>query len=191
MRYRCLSQQQFSIEPYTVVPIREEDILLIKEWRNEQMEVLRQNAKLTDEGQKRYYVEAIKPSFDHENPRLILFSYLRDNQCIGYGGLTNVDWAAKRAEISFLLDTARTHAVEQYQVDFAVFLELMKQVAFRDIGLNRLFTETFDIRPHHLAVIEKAGFCLEGRMKQHAWADSRLVDSLIHGYLKEYYNAKK
>lgn len=187
MKYACLADKQYSYLSYAVVPIRREDMLLIKEWRNEQIDVLRQARPLTDEDQRRYYEEAVLPTFTEAEPRMLLFSYLLDGRLIGYGGLTNLDWVNKRAEISYLLETARSSEQdrERYEADFSAFLTLMKRIAFRELKLNRLFTETFDIRPWHVAVLEKNGFRPEGRMRQHVRIRGVYVDSLIHGCLAE------
>jgi RimJ/RimL family protein N-acetyltransferase len=183
--YKCLKNQSFTKKEYTITPIREIDILLIKSWRNEQMKVLRQNRLLTDEDQRTYFRTVILPSFLEEKPKIILFSYLFEKVCIGYGGLTNIDWQSCRAEVSFLLDTKRIHNVKQYQKDFSTFLSLMKKMAFDELHFHRLFTETYDIRPHHIEVLEKSGFIFEGRMKDHVKIEDRYVDSLLHGCLKE------
>lgn len=187
MKYACLADKQYSYLAYAVVPIRREDMLLIKEWRNEQIDVLRQARPLTDEDQRRYYEEAVLPTFTEAEPRMLLFRYLLDGRLIGYGGLTNLDWVNKRAEISYLLETARSSEQdrERYEADFSAFLTLMKRIAFGELKLNRLFTETFDIRPWHVAVLEKNGFRPEGRMRQHVRIRGAYVDSLIHGCLAE------
>lgn len=182
--YRCLKQQVLEMDGYVLVPLREEDIWPIKEWRNAQIDVLRQKRPLMDEDQRRYYEEIVRPQFALPQPPQILFSYLRDGRCIGYGGLMNIDWDARRAEVSFLLDTSRTHDLDVYCRDFAVFLRMLKHIAFEQLDFHRLFTETYDIRPHHVAVLESNGFVPEGRMRDHVMIRGAYVDSLIHGCLK-------
>lgn len=190
MKYLCLNHGSYSSGEYSVTAIRELDIYLIKEWRNAQIAVLRQKRPLTNDRQKAYYNNVVRPSFEMGQPNIILFSYLLGSNCIGYGGLTNIDWNARRAEISFILDTDRIVDTRQYQQDFGAFLSLMKRIAFDELGLNRLFTETYDIRPWHVAVLENNGFEFEGRLKQHVYIEGRLVDSLMHGCLREQYDAK-
>ena len=72
-----------------------------------------------------------------------------------------------------------------------MFIRLIKKVLFEDLNFNRIFTETYDIRPHHISILEKNGFQLEGRMREHIQINNKFVDSLIHGFLKEYYHAQK
>jgi len=191
MKYICLKTNEYFIDNYFITPFREEDIFLIKKWRNEQLNILRQNKLLSDEEQKSYYENVIKPTFTQSNPKIILFSYLQDNECIGYGGLTNLDWISKRAELSFLLKTMRSYNNKMYEKDFSIYLKLIKSVAFEEINLNRLFTETFDIRPLHIKVLEKNGFELEGRLRQNVYIEGLFVDSLIHGLLRERYYAER
>jgi len=191
MAYQCLKAACYAIGKYSVTSLRYQDIFLVKQWRNDQIRVLRQNKVLSDGDQKNYYANVVEPSFRIKQPSIILFSYLYDKECIGYGGFTNIDWYSRRAEVSFLLNTARVSDPVQYEADFGTFLALLKQVAFGDLEWNRLYTETFDIRLHHTSILERNNFRYEGRMKQHAVVDERFVDSLIHGCLKEYYDAER
>lgn len=176
---------------YCITSLRECDILLIKNWRNEQIKILRQNKLLSDLEQLAYYHQTVIPSMNEDKPKMILVSYLLGGDCIGYGGLTNIDWVSHRAEISFLLNTERISNPSVYQQDFTVFLSLVKKLAFEVLGFNRLFTETYDIRPLHIETLISNGFQLEGRMKQHVFIDGKFYDSLIHGYIREYYHAKR
>lgn len=185
--YACLKNSLFQKKDYSIVSLRKEDIFKIKQWRNDQIDVLRQSRFLTDQDQLNYFENFVTPSFFEKNPKIILFSYLKENELIGYGGLTNNDWGNKRSEISFLLDTQRTGNDDIYGNDFFTFLDLMKEVAFSDMNFNRLFTETYDHRSFHISVLEKNGFRLEGRMKEHVFFNGKFVDSLIHGFLKSYY----
>jgi len=191
MNYKCLNKQTYNYKNFTVTPLREEDIYKIKDWRNEQMDALRQNNVLTDTEQYNYYSNVVKKSFLEEKPRIILFSLLENSNCIGYGGLTNIDWYSERVEISFLVETSRTKDNAVYEVSFLSFLELMKMVAFEELKFNRLFTETFDIRPLHISLLEKSGFLLEGRMREHVFIKDKFVDSLIHGFIKSQYEFKR
>ena len=190
MNYRQLSDNEYSYGAYRIIPIRESDMEPIRVWRNEQMDVLRQSRQLTEEDQRRYYSETVRESFEQPFPRIMLFSYLLEGHLIGYGGLTNIDWQNKRAEISYLLETARNNEAngQQYVSDFSGFLRLMKLVAFEHLAFNRVFTETYDIRPLHISVLENNGFVLEGRMRQHVHIQGKFMDSLIHGYLFEEYD---
>lgn len=186
--YNCLMHDSLVLEnspilklaSTTLVPFRYEDIFSVKDWRNAQMNVLRQKYLLTDTDQEEYYLNSILPSFSMKNPKQLLYSYLINDECIGYGGLVNLSWEDARAEVSFLLNPT----CKEYSQLFSDFLTLIKQLSFKHLKLNKIFTETFDIRPQHVSVLEENGFKLEGRLKKHTLIDGEYVDSLIHGCLK-------
>ena len=179
-KYRCLKNNYYTLNGYSIIPIRESDMELIRQWRNEQIEVLRQKYPIIKHVQERYYEKNIKPLFNEEKPNQILFSFLLNGELIGYGGLTNIEWESKRAETSFLLETRRANKPEKYSKEFSIFLDLVKRVAFEEMLFHKLFTETYDIRPIHINILEKNGFILEGRLKEHILIDGRYIDSLIH-----------
>lgn len=181
MKYACLTQQEFADRHYRMEPLRHEDIFLIKKWRNEQIDILRQNILLTDEMQKAYYENVIRPSFALQHPEQILFSYFKDGNFIGYGGMVHIDWKTRQAEVSFLVDTERSKNAADYEADFSHYLKLIKTAAFQDLGFKRLFTITYDIRPLHISVLEKSGFHKEKRLKDEMEINGKLVDVLIHG----------
>jgi carbamoyl-phosphate synthase large subunit len=184
--YECLKNAAYNFKEYSLVPLRKEDIFLIKKWRNEQIRILRQKHPLSDADQERYFKEVIQPTFTALRPEQILFSFLLQNKLIGYGGLVHIDWESKRAEVSFLLDTRRSNHLETHEHDFTVYLHLIKKVAFEDLHFHRLHTETFDIRDHHIAIMERNGFVREGRLKDHVMIDNEFVDSLVHGCLQNH-----
>lgn len=188
MNYTSLKNNFFTDGNYTIEPFREKDKLSIKEWRNQQMDVLRQKKVLTDEDQVNYYKNYIEPSFSQKYPGIILFSFLERDICIGYGGLTNIDWENLHVELSFLVNPDRLFNEDLYEEDFSMFIKFMKHVTFDELSFNRIFTETYDIRSHHINTLLQNGFQLEGRMREHIFINNKFADSLIHGFLKKDYN---
>jgi RimJ/RimL family protein N-acetyltransferase len=60
-------------------------------------------------------------------------------------------------------------------------------IAFEEIKFNKLTTETFDIRPITLDILNKNKFKLEGRLKKHVKIENHFYDSLLHGILRANY----
>ncbi|MGY3087532.1 RimJ/RimL family protein N-acetyltransferase [Hymenobacter sp. UYAg731] len=184
MTYRPLPQAEYRHKAYCLVPIRYEDRETIRAWRNAQLEVLRQAAPLSAEQQDTYFQRVVLPLFEQEKPGQLLFSLLCNDELVAYGGLVHLSWPDKRAEVSFLAEPARAADATTYRADFRAHLRLLGQVAFDNLKFNRLFTETYDIRPAHIAILEEAGFQLEGRLRQHIQlAPGTFTDSLMHGQL--------
>ncbi len=166
-----------------LVPTRESDLPLYRRWRNAQRDFLRQDKPLSAVDQLRWYRGVVVPSARAKRPPLAMFSLLEDGRCVGYAGLTYVSWPHKRAEVVFLVDTARLKDRKRYQDDFVWCLGELKALAFGKLGLKRLMMENHDLRPWHVAALERAGFKKEGRLRGHVVKGGRRIDSLIHGLL--------
>jgi len=187
MEYICLSRSNYNLNEYSISPYRAEDMFLIMNWRNEQIAVLRQNKLLTKDEQIQYYHNYIEPSFSQITPKQILFSFLFKNTCIGYGGLTNLDWVNKKAELSFLVETQRAKNDTIYKKDFSTFITLMKTICFEELNFNRLFTETYEFRKYHISILEENGFIYEGTLRQNVLFENKFINSHIHSIISQDY----
>lgn len=177
-KYACISQQIYSSERYSIVPIRDEDKYDIMQWRNEQIYHLRQAEPLTTERQEWYFGNVIPKLFEEAKPAQLLFSYLEDNICIGYGGLVHINWIDKHAEISFIMKTSLEK--DFFEFHWGTYLGLIEQVAFEELNLHKIFTYAFNIRPHLYAAIEKSNYQLEATLPGHCLFDGKFIDVLIH-----------
>ena len=139
---------------------------------------LRQSEPLTSSQQEKYFTQVLLPSFDHEQPAQILFSYLKNGECIGYGGLVHISWIDKRAEVSFIMDTQLEQ--EGFSDHWLMFLTILEEVAFCELDLHKIFTYAFDLRPHLYPVLEKAGFRKEAELPEHCRFDGRFYSVLLH-----------
>ena len=177
-KYKCLTQNEFEFGDNKIVPIRYEDRLEIMNWRNEQMYHLRQPKPLSEANQDRYYKTEVLLLFSEDQPNQILFSYLENNICIGYGGLVHINWIDKNAEISFVMNTELEK--DYFSKHWTIFLYLVELVAFKELNLNKLFTYAFDIRPHLYEIIENSGFVKEATLKKHYFFNGAYKDVIIH-----------
>jgi RimJ/RimL family protein N-acetyltransferase len=148
------------------------------QWRNEQMYHLRQSDKLTKEKQDIYFDEIISKLFEQENPSQILFSYLENDICVGYGGLVHINWIDKNAELSFIMDTALE--VKFFHFHWLNYLKLIQNVAFFDLNLHKIYTFAFDLRPHLFPILEKEGFNEEAVLKEHYFWNNEYHNCIIH-----------
>jgi len=176
--YKCLKNQKYTIQDFSLVPIRWEDRYKIMEWRNEQIFHLRQHKELTAEDQDEYFENIISTLFDQEQPKQILFSLLKDKRCIGYGGLVHIDWESKTAEISLLIDTELEKI--QFNKLWLRYLALIERIAFHQINLNEIFTYSYEVRPKLYPVLDQAGFIEKERISNATQIQNNLVDALIH-----------
>lgn len=176
--YKVLNKQVFNSGAFSLVPIRFEDRLDIMKWRNEQIYHLRQHKPLTAEDQENYFNTIVSNLFKQEQPNQILFSFLENDICIGYGGLVHINWIDKNAEVSFIMNTALEK--ERFHEIWTAYLNLLEKVAFEELKLHKIFTYAFDLRPHLQEVLLKAGYIEEVRLKEHCLFNSKFIDVLIH-----------
>jgi RimJ/RimL family protein N-acetyltransferase len=176
--YKCLSNSIFEEGAFSIVPLRYEDRLDILKWRNEQIYHLRQNKPLTVEDQENYFNTVVDKLFDQERPNQILFSFLENGKCIGYGGLVHINWIDKNAEISFIMETALEK--DNFHANWTKYLSLIEKVAFQDLKFHKIFTYAFDLRPHLYLALQDASYIEETRLKEHCLFDGKYIDVVIH-----------
>lgn len=183
LNYKVLTEQVYTLDTYSLVPIRFEDRYDIMKWRNEQIYHLRQDKILTSETQDNYFNNIIRKLFSEENPEQILFSFLNENRCIGYGGLVHINWKDKNAEISFIMDTSLE--INGFCKYWELFLKLIENVAFHDLKLHKIYTYAFDIRPKLYDALTKSGYFLDARLHEHSIVNNEFKDVVIHSKMTE------
>lgn len=160
---------------YTLEPIRPQDWEPVRQWRNAQMDILRQNEPINKEQQKNY------AKLYYSFPSLtLLYSFLLDNELIGYGGLAKIDWENNRAETSFLLNPERVKDNDLYLKEFIIFHEMLRWYT-KKMNLHKWCAETFEFRTWHIHCMEKFGFQYEGRLVDAVRKNGRYVDCILHG----------
>lgn len=176
--YKALNQQIFTSGEYKLVPIRHEDRYDIMQWRNEQMYHLRQSEPLTKEKQDWYFHQVVTQLFDQDRPSQILFSFLKDGVCIGYGGLVHINWVDKNAEISFIMNTSLEP--NAFHENWVAYLLLIEQIAFKELSLHKIYTYAFDLRPKLYQALSSSGFIEDARLNEHCLFEGKYIDVLIH-----------
>lgn len=176
--YKVLNKQNYTSGDFAIVPIRYQDRMDIMKWRNEQIFHLRQSEPLTKKQQENYFSKVVAKLFDEEKPGQILFSYLKGDTCLGYGGLVHINWVDKNAELSFITNTAIKN--KDYELHMSTFLGLITRVAFDELCFHKIFTYAFDVRPHIYPILEKNGFSKEAILKQHCLFENVFKDVIIH-----------
>jgi len=176
--YKALNKQELSNGNFSIVPIRFEDRFAIMKWRNEQLYHLRQKQPLTVEDQDNYFTNVVSQLFEKDQPSQILFSFLENGQCIGYGGLVHINRIDQNAEISFIMDTVLES--EHFKVNWSNFLKLIEIVALFELNLHKLFVYAFDLRPHLYVSLEQEKYFLDARLTEHCFYDDRFFDVVIY-----------
>lgn len=173
----------------SIAPLEKQDIGSIKDWRNRQMTALRQSEPLTDEHQTKWYEGLAK-----DDSQLVFGIRLEEggaSRLIGYCALVRIDRVNNRAELSFLVDPSRAEDEDLYRDDMISALALLCRHGFEVAKLHRIYTETFEFRESHIAVLEDFGFVRDGVLRSHQYKNGEYVDSIIHSILDEEWESIK
>lgn len=172
---------------YSIRAIKLSDMEPIRVWRNAQIDVLRQEEAISYAQQQAYYHHLVRPDFASTTPRQILLALVMNysgwKNLVAYGGLTYIDWNARRAELSFL--AARPNDYAAYAKDFTAFLTLLKRAAFDDLALHRVWHETADFRVTHYETLEAFGFVREGVLRDHVFLNGNYRKGLVYGMVND------
>ena len=176
--YKVLNKQVFNLGVFSIVPIRFTDRLKILKWRNEQIYHLRQNKIITETDQDFYFKNVVNKLFDKEKPDQILFSYLKNDKCIGYGGLVHINWIDKNSEISFIMDTKLEK--QSFQTHWNIFLSLIEKIGFEELKMHKLYVYAFDLRPHLYTALEESNYFKDAVLNQHSFFENKYLDVFIY-----------
>jgi len=181
--YRVMPRQVLCDGSLRARAVEPGDIEAIRTWRNAQTDVLRQSEEISPQAQAVYFRDRIWPDKAALEPANILLALERDGAMIGYGGLVHIAWDYGRAEISFLLDKNLADDRTLLAETFSGWLRMMQGLAFDDLGLTRLTTETYAMRRDHISLLEAAGFVREGVLRDHVRVRGAAMDAIVHGRL--------
>ena len=182
--YKLISKASFRTGIYKIIPIRYEDRISIMNWRNEQLYHLRQAEPLTLEKQNIYFEEVIQKLFIEENPSQLLFSFFKNDELIGYGGLVHINWIDKNAELSFVMDTRLEE--EHFNEFWTNYLHLIEKVGFNELNFHKIHTYAFDLRPQLYQTLESNGYSKEAILKEHCSFNGSYKDVIIHSKINNY-----
>ena len=156
--YICLADYEYCQGNFRFHPIQKNEIEMIRNWRNSQTEILRQNNIISRDEQEMYFRDFVFVEYKKEKPNLILFSIHESGNFIAYGGLVHIDWLENNAELSFLMSNEKVLNSEIYKDTIKNFITFMKYIAFEELNLSKIFTETYPERRFHINCLEKNGF---------------------------------
>jgi diamine N-acetyltransferase len=101
-------------------------------------------------------------------------------RAIGTCGLHNIDWRARAAEAGISIGD-KTYWNLGYGTDV---MRLLLQHGFDTLNLNRVYLRVFANNLRAIRCYEKAGFVLEGRLRQAHFQNGEYFDILLMGVLR-------
>jgi hypothetical protein len=181
--YKCLTKNVFRKDGFKIIPIRFQDRMDVMKWRNEQIHHLRQDKPISVAVQNSYFENVVAKLFDEDKPSQILFSFLENDICIGYGGLVHINWSDKNAEISFIMNTELEDIF--FSKYWSIYLEVLEKIGFDELNYHKLFVYAFDLRPHLFIMLEENKYFLDARLKDHCYFRGSFKDVVIYSKICE------
>jgi len=168
----------------TLRAVEAEDLDLLKTWRNtpEIRAGVREFRLLSDEHQEQWFDSLHSDRYPSHLMFIIDANPLTEQQkSIGTVGLCYIDWKNKNAEISFYIGD-KNYLMAGYCVRA---LRCLIEYGFDELGLRRIWAESFEGNAGSQAVLKKLGFIEEGRCRSVLWRDGRWHDSIISARLRD------
>ncbi|MFM8321297.1 MAG: GNAT family N-acetyltransferase [Chloroflexota bacterium] len=106
---------------------------------------------------------------------------------IGNSGFHDVDWRSRVAEVGIMIGEKDCWN-QGYGTEA---MGLLLRHGFETLNLNRIFLQVYDTNPRAIRSYEKAGFVLEGRLRQDMYKHGQYLDVLIMAMLRSEYEARK
>lgn len=155
--------------------LEEQDLSRLRDWRNANwLRPFVREYRLLNMVHQRDWFDRVSRSHEVEMFGVDFFGGL-----IGVCGLCNINWVNKTAEVSLYI--APAHQSKGYATQV---LGLLRQKAFEELNLHRLWAEIFSSNHVSVQLFEKCGYVLEGRMTEHVFKAGQYHDSLIYGLVR-------
>lgn len=103
---------------------------------------------------------------------------------IGNIGFHEVDWRTRSAEFGIMIGE-KTYWNQGYGTEA---VRLLIAHGFQSLNLNRIFLRVFENNLAAIRAYEKAGFTLEGRLRQAEFQQGKFIDVLVMSILRSEWN---
>lgn len=153
-----------------------EDIEQVRQWRNQQLSMLRTSFPLTKEMQADFYHNVVCNR--QANSR---YWGIWEDDFIGMAGIENIQWENRLGEISLILDPEYQDRAEQA-------LRLILNEGFNDLNLENIYTEVYCCSPHFDFWMTNELNADKVVLPKRKYWDGTYYDSLYINFNKEQYH---
>ncbi len=155
------------------------DLEQLREWRNlpQLRRNFREHREIGPDQQRRWYETTVV-----DGAGVLMFAIVSadSGRLLGAAGLAGIDWVSRRSEFSIYIGSDNAYIDDHYAPDAA---RVLLRYAFRQLGIHRVWAEIYEYDELKRGLLDSLGFKLEGRHRQHHFADGVWHDSLFYGLL--------
>jgi hypothetical protein len=156
------------------------DIEQFRIWRNNNQirKFFREYRELNSEMQKTWFQKMVIN--DH---RTIMLSIQRlsDDELIGCCGLVYINWIHRHADLSLYIGYENAYIDKHGYAEESCILLL--DYGFKELGLNRIYTEIYDFDLKKDSLYKKLNFHLDGTLRKNYFYEGKWWDSKIYSIL--------
>jgi hypothetical protein len=158
--------------------IERDDLGQLMEWRNRPdfRRHFREHREIGLESQVAWFERMTA------DPRTLMFAITdrADGRLLGASGLCFIDWVSRNCDLSLYIGADGLYVDDHYAPDAA---RTTIAYGFDELGMNRIWVEIYEFDEAKQKLLADLGFQLEGRHREHHFAESRYHDSLFYGLL--------
>ncbi len=150
------------------------------EWFNERSTVrnLFNSAHFTLPEEEEEFHEELKKNKDKMPTFAVIEN--KSGKLIGIAGFNWINWQARWGEILYYLSPE-----ERGKGYGSEIVGLLCEYAFAHLNLRKVWTKVHADNKASIRVLEKNGFTLAGRLREHVWSDGKYLDELIYEGFRE------
>lgn len=161
-----------------LAPLGERHLDATLRWYNDpELARLLNRLRPITEAEHRYWFEhlAQKPE------RHFAVERLEDGRHLGNVWLADIDQANRKAEVRIVMGDPE----DRRRGCGPRAIRLVAEYAFGEMDLNRLYAYVLAFNPRAIGAFMRAGFSIEGTLKQDRWAGNAFSDAIVLGRLRE------
>ena len=111
---------------------------------------------------------------------------LADGRLLGASGLCFIDPVNRNCDLSLYIGDDGVYIDDRYAPDAA---RTTLEYGFGELGMHRIWVEIYEFDTAKRRLLEELGFQLEGRHREHHFAEGGYHDSLFYGLLASEWSA--
>ncbi len=166
--------------------VEKDDVRKFAEWVNdpEVIEGLMLNLPHSVADEERWF-ERVSQGEQAEKPMAIEIKEKRGWKLIGNCGLFHIEWINSAAEFGIMIGDKSVWN-KGYGTEA---VELILKYGFETLNLNRIYLRVYATNPRAIRAYEKAGFVLEGTLRQAVYKHGHYVDVHTMSVLRSEWDA--
>jgi len=164
--------------------IEEHDLAQLQKWRNDPniRKYFREYRELSMQQQRQWYEEKV---INDPDTLMFIVKVSKTGESIGVCGFNHVNWIHRRGEISIYIGKESLYIdPDGYAADG---IALLLEYGFAQLGLMRIWTETYSFDEKKRDLLTSIGFQEDGILRKNYFFSGQWWDSIVISYVASDY----